>query len=290
MSFVSPNRISPTALTREHLLELAARPTDGHKGRFGRVAVVGGSVGMSGAAYFTAKAAYRAGAGIVEILSPEENRVIYQTTLPEAVLALYTRADPDLQSLVKLLARADSVALGMGLSEGRLCRDFLHITLTYSDKPLILDAEALHVLAQSDEHMRLLRERRFPTVLTPHVGEAAHLLHCTIAEIKKDPSAAAITLAKETESIVVLKDAKTFITDGVALYENCFGNNGMATGGSGDVLAGVIAAFAVRNDAITAAKLGVLAHALAGDAAAERCGMHGTMASDIIDSLCLILP
>ena len=290
MQTVSFNLTSPITLTREHLSQLTPRPADGHKGIFGRVAVIGGSVGMSGAAYFSAKAAYRAGAGIVEIFSPEENRVIYQTALPEAVLTLYKPSDPDLRFLIKLLGRADSVALGMGLSTGKLCHDLLHATLTYLEKPLVLDADALTVLAHSDEHLRLLRERRFPTVLTPHVGEAARLLHSTPAEIKKDPVAAAAALSQSTKSVIALKDAETVITDGATVYRNPFGNNGMATGGSGDVLAGIIAAFAARNEPLQAAALGGLAHALAGDAAAARCGMHGTMASDIIDGLQQILP
>ena len=290
MKFASSDGITPVPLTREHLASLAPRPADGHKGTFGRIAVIGGAVGMSGAAYLAAKAAYRAGAGIVEIFCPEENRVIYQTLLPEAVLTLYDNNDPDLRALHQVLKRADAVALGMGLGTDRLCRDFLHMTLTYCDKPLVLDADALNLLSCSDEHMRLLVGRGLPTVLTPHVGEAARLLHSTVADIKKDPIAAALTLAQNTNSIVALKDAKTLITDGTTLYCNTFGNNGMATGGSGDVLAGIISAFTVRNSALTAATLGVLTHALAGDAAAKHCGTHGTMASDIIDGLRQILP
>ena len=284
------NLITPIPLTRAHLSQLAPRPKEAHKGIFGRIAVIGGSVGMSGAAYLTAKAAYRAGAGIVEIFSPEENRIIYQVALPEAVLSLYDAKAPDHSLLVQLMERADSVALGMGLSAGDLCHNLLHTTLAHCQKPLVLDAGALQQLAQSEELLQLLQKRSAPTILTPHVGEAARLLHCSPATVKQDPIAAAVQLAQSTKSIVALKDAETIVTDGTVAYCNQFGNNGMATAGSGDVLAGIIAAFAARNDLLQAAALGVLAHALAGDAAAAQCGTHGTMASDIIDGLRQVLP
>ncbi|MBR7181775.1 MAG: NAD(P)H-hydrate dehydratase [Clostridia bacterium] len=281
---------NPRILQRQDLDRLPARPKDGHKGRFGRVAVVGGSVAMSGAGFLCAKAAYRTGTGLVELFAPEENRIIYQTQLPEALLSLYDNTAPDLAQLGRLFERADAVALGMGLSRGKNCRDFLRHALRYCDKPLILDADALNELSGAGECRQLLRERTAPTILTPHMGEAARLTFCTAAEIKQNRIAFAKELATDTASIVVLKDAETVITDGTATYINRFGNDGMATGGSGDVLAGIIAAFAVRSNPLEAACLGVLAHALAGDCAAERCGRHGLMASDIIEGLCVFLP
>ena len=278
-------------LEKEDLSSLPERPPRAHKGSFGRVLIIGGSVAMSGAAYFAAKAAYRAGAGLVEILAPAENRIIYQTQLPEALLTLYDPESPDEELISKTIARADAIAIGMGLGSSPTTTKLLDITLACARCPVVLDADALNDLAASETPRLRLAACKAPLVLTPHLGEAGRLMQASIPTIAAAPLQSATALAQKFAAVVALKDARTVITNGVDIAINTYGNSGMATGGSGDVLAGVIAAFlAARVPPTDAATLGVLAHALAGDAAVQKCGSHGLMASDIIEGLCQVLP
>lgn len=278
-------------LQKEDLDALPPRPARAHKGHFGRVLVIGGSVGMSGAAYFSAKAAYRAGAGLVEILAPQENRIIYQTQLPEALLTLYDPASPDKNALRAAIDRADAIAIGMGLGTSALTDTLVECVLLRAKVPVLLDADALNAIAASPSLFEQLTKCQAPCILTPHLGEASRLLSQSIPSLSQNLCAAAALLAKRSAAITVLKDARTVICDGNTYTVNPYGNSGMATGGSGDVLAGVIAAFLASGvSPKRAAELGVLTHAMAGDAAKERCGSHGLMASDIIDGICTVLP
>lgn len=286
----------PVPQDAAHLLEeadlsrLPPRPARAHKGTFGRVLVIGGSFGMSGAAYLAAKAAYRAGAGLVEIFAPEQNRIIYQTQLPEALLTLYDPEDLDKNALRAAVDRADAIAIGMGLGNAPVVTKLLDTVLTRAKVPVVIDADALNELARGGEIRARLASCKAPLVLTPHLGEAARLLSCNIPQIAADPINFAAQTSRALAAVTVLKDARTVITDGIRISLNVKGNSGMATGGSGDVLAGVIAAFlAAGVSPFTAAELGVLTHALAGDATMSRHGSHGLMASDIIDAISQIL-
>lgn len=280
-------------LSEKDLSKLPTRPANGHKGTFGRVLIVGGSIGMSGAAFLAAKAAYRAGAGLVRIFSPEENRIIYQTQLPEAVLTLY-RPDNAPSCLKEALDHADAVAIGMGLPPDALTKELVRAMLS-CPLPLVADAGALSAIAASPELLSLLRTREIPAVLTPHPGEAARLLGSPLPPDENERPAAAARLREITNAVVVLKSHRTVIDAGAEPFLCPFGNCGMATAGSGDVLAGMIAAFlavcpggafsADSPKAGDAACLGVLAHALAGDRAKEKRGLHGLMASDILEAL-----
>ncbi len=276
-------------LDKNDLDTLPVRPARAHKGTFGRVLIIGGSVGMSGAGYLAAKAAYRTGAGLVEIFAPQANRVIYQVQLPEALLSLYNPDALDEGALRAAVARADAIAIGMGLRCGALTAQLLQTVLQSATVPLLLDADALNELAAQPALLAVLQNYPHRKVITPHLGEMSRLAGKPISEIAKDLTSAASHMAKLLNATVVLKDARTVICEGDDLWINRYGNNGMATGGSGDVLAGVIAALLATGDEQAAAH-GVLAHALAGDAARERTGAHGLMASDIIEGLCQILP
>ncbi len=275
-------------LERRDLDTLPPRPRAAHKGSFGRVLVVGGSLGMSGAAHLCAKAAYRAGAGLVEILAPEENRIIHQIALPEALITTYEKNNIDPDTVRSAVARADAIAIGMGLSRGAHTAALIALVLENARCPIVLDADALNEIAATPVLRAALCFHDGKKILTPHLGEAARLRATQIPEIARDLPTAAKALADELHATVVLKDAHTVIADGDTLYVNPFGNSGMATGGSGDVLAGVIAAFAASGDG-HAAVHGVLAHALAGDAACEKLGSHAMMASDIANALSAVL-
>ena len=278
-------------LVEDDLSRLLPRPKRAHKGTFGRVLVIGGSVGMSGAAYLAAKAAYRAGAGLVEIFAPAENRIIYQTQLPEALLTLYDPNALDKNALRAAIERADAIAIGMGLGDTPVVTQLVDTVLTRAKVPVVVDADALNELVRGGEIRARLAGCKAPLILTPHLGEASRLLEQSIPQIAADPIHAARQMARSFAAVCALKDARTTVTDGMHLSLNVKGNSGMATGGCGDVLAGVITALAASGlPPFTAAELGVLSHAMAGDVAKEKCGSHGLMASDVIDALCRVLP
>jgi len=275
------------------LASILYRPPHAHKGTFGRVVVMGGCYGMSGAPYFAAKAAYRTGCGIVEVFTDEANRVPVQTLLPEAVLILYAPdATPTDEAFSRLFDRADSVVLGCGLGQSEAAYHIVEATLRLCQKPLVVDADALNLIAAHGPLMALMTARTTPTVITPHMGEAARLSGLEIAQLTADPFAAASTLSQQYNAVCVLKDARTIISDGGKFnLTQTHGNSGMATGGSGDCLAGLIGALLAktRNDpdaqpVFTAAQ-GVLIHAMAGDRAAKRLGECAVMASDIADAI-----
>lgn len=270
---------------------LPERPERSNKATFGRVLCAAGSYCMSGAAYLCAKAAYRSGAGIVSILTPEENRIILQSSLPEALVSVYSSHEPDEKTVSVAASAASVIAAGPGMGRSESARKVLTVLLRSSNKPMVLDADALNIIS---EEPRLWDIVPVGTVITPHPGEMARLCGCTVDEILSDVPGICKGFAKAHRVICVLKDHSTAVSDGTAsdcpLYLNDTGNSGMATGGSGDVLTGIIAALLAQGlTPFTAAALGVRIHGAAGDTAAKRLGEYSLMASDIIDALPEIL-
>ena len=265
------------------LKRIPKRPVRSNKGTFGRVLVVGGSVGMSGAAYFSAKAAYRSGAGLVQIVAPFENREIYQAQLPEAVLTLYNAKEPDERDIMNAVCRATSIAVGMGIGTSDVSKKILTWTLKAATVPLVIDADALNLIAANPELWELVPSK---SIITPHPAEMSRISGFSIEQICADIPAVAAKFASERDLICVLKDANTAVSDGVRTMINQSGNSGLATGGSGDVLAGIIAALIAQGTSLfDAAALGVYIHGLAGDDASARLSEYSVIASDIIDSL-----
>jgi NAD(P)H-hydrate epimerase len=274
---------------------MPARKQRSNKGDFGRVLCVCGSSGMSGAAYLCAKAAYRTGAGLVEIFTHECNRIILQSSLPEAIVTTYTD-DYDKNSLLCSLERADAIVVGCGLGVTPLSRsilsDILH-ALEGKEIPLVIDADAINLLARSRSLLKYVKG----AVLTPHFMEASRLLDRPIGELLPHTASVAHEIAKRYGAICVMKDHETAVSDGGdRIYINKSGNSGMATGGSGDVLAGILGGLLSQNSKATpslspleAVALGVYIHGLAGDAAAIKLGEYSLMASDIIDALPSVL-
>lgn len=272
------------------LARIPARPADSHKGTFGRVLVIGGSSCMSGAAYFSAKAAYRTGAGLVHILTHEDNRVILQTQLPEAILSTYGEY-VDEAKLTAALEKADVIVIGVGLGQSPAAEELVRITLSRADVPLVIDADAINLIAKNPA---LLDLASAPIIVTPHLMEMARLCDRTVPEIEADKLRYATEVAEQNALICVLKGHESLVVDGStderAVYVNKSGNSGMATGGSGDVLTGIIAALIGQGMLPSeAAPLGVYIHGLAGDAAAEDLGEYSVMASDIIDHISAVI-
>lgn len=247
---------------------LKPRPREFHKGDAGHVLMVGGDYGYSGAVRLAAEAALRVGAGLVSVVTRPENAWVLNVARPE----IMCHADTELKIL---LEKANLIAVGPGLGRTSWGRKLLTIALK-SDKPLIVDADGLNLLAD----MHLKQEN---WILTPHPGEAARLLKKTVSDIQLDRANSIAELKKKLGGVCVLKGAGTLvITSDSKLYKCEMGNPGMATGGTGDVLTGVIAGLVAQHMSLdNAAKLGVLVHALAGDLAAKG-GERGMIASDMM--------
>lgn len=255
-----------------------------NKGTYGKLLVIAGSVNMAGAAILAAKAAYAAGCGLVKILTPKENRIILQTAVPEAVLSTYDKEKIEDIDIWEMIRWADAVVAGPGLSKGEAARFLVDTVLQEQKKPVLLDADALNLIAEIEKHKRMLGENK---IITPHLGEMARLTEKNVMEISADILGYASDFAKKYQTICVLKDActATALPDG-SVYLNTSGNAGMATAGSGDVLSGIIGALlAFGMEPAGAAPAGVYLHGMAGDDAAERIGKTGMTAMDLIDGI-----
>jgi NAD(P)H-hydrate epimerase len=269
---------------------LPARPGDAHKGDAGRVLVVAGSPGLTGAACLAGNAAARAGAGLVTVACPAPLQPVLAAKLTEVMTVALPAAETGtltaaaLEPLRAWQAKADALALGPGLSQAPGVGELVAGLLAEWDGPVVLDADGLNVLAGQTE---VLTRREAPTVVTPHPGELARLLRVSIEAIQADRLSAARDAAERLDCLVVLKGAATIIAtpDGEA-WLNPTGNPGMASGGMGDVLTGVIAALLAEGcDPLEAAVAGVYLHGLAGDLAAADLGPRGLLAGDVLDRL-----
>lgn len=265
-----------------------------NKGSYGKVLLIAGSKNMAGAALLSGTAAYKSGSGLVRIFSCEENRVILQEKLPEAILTTYDSEEKAWELLPESLSWASVIGIGPGIGQSAFARKLVKQVLTLGKTPLVIDADGLNNLAallQEDTELRqLFHEYEGGMILTPHLKEMSRLTGEEIAEIRSNlPKAAASTADKG--HVIVLKDARTIVSDGsVPSYINMSGNNGMATGGSGDVLTGIICGFLAGGlDILTAARLGVYCHGLAGDAAAKEKGYYSVLAGDLPNYLETIL-
>ncbi|MCD8241415.1 MAG: NAD(P)H-hydrate dehydratase [Lachnospiraceae bacterium] len=268
------------------LERLPVRTAHSHKGTYGKVLCVAGSAGMAGAAYLCAYAAYRAGAGLVRIMTPEENRIILQELLPEAVLTTFDCGQPDWAKMAESFAWADVSAVGPSLGGEMWAKRIVERSLLEFDKPLVLDADGLNALAAMGTN-ELLTNRHSPLIVTPHVGEFSRLSGVPIQKVMKDVPGYAARFAEEHHCICVLKDAPTAVgTQMGSVFVNTSGNNGMSTAGSGDVLTGIIAGLlGQQSKPLDAALLGVWLHGRAGDLAAEKEGSYGLMARHLIEYL-----
>jgi NAD(P)H-hydrate epimerase len=263
-------------MTRPELGALAApRAADAHKGDFGHVLVVGGAPGMAGAARLAAEAAARCGAGLVSVATHAAHASVLNAGRPE----LMVRAVDGHGQLASLLARASVVAIGPGLGQGAWSRRLFEQVLD-SGLPLVVDADALNLLARDP----LWRE---DWVLTPHPGEAARLLATSSGAVQQDRFAAARELQARYGGVVVLKGSGSLVSADRPPQRLCaLGNPGMASGGMGDVLTGVIAALRAQGlAAFAAACAGVCVHAQAADLIAAGNGQRGLLAADLMPAI-----
>lgn len=265
------------------LTSLPKRSDHSNKGTFGKLLVIAGSENMAGAAIFTAKAAYRSGVGLVKVYTHEVNRTIIQGSVPEALISTYCHTI-NKEQLINDLQWADAVVIGPGLGQSSLAQEIFNVARSTVSVPIVLDADALNLLSENTEDL-LLPHTEY--VLTPHLGEFSRLVKKSVHWIQNHLVESAVDFARTYDVICVLKDFRTVTASPYGIsYLNLSGNNGMATGGSGDVLAGIIGALLAQGiNSVDASSIGVFIHGLAGDAAKEKMGTHSIMASDIIDAL-----
>jgi ADP-dependent NAD(P)H-hydrate dehydratase len=268
---------------------LPPRPPESNKGAFGRVLIVAGSRGMSGAAVLCASAALRGGAGLVKLAVPEGILPFVAVANPCYLTAPLPQddrgqlADCAEQELLTLVQENDVLALGPGLGRSPAITALLSSVLAQAQIPIVLDADGLNAL---QHHTALLKGRSTPLILTPHPGEFARLLDSDVATVQNQQQDLAVRFAADHGVVLVLKGQGTIVTDGHRVYRNTTGNPGMATGGTGDVLTGLIAALLGQKlEPFAAAQLGVHVHGLAGDMARDDLGEVSLIASDLLDYL-----
>ncbi len=256
----------------------------GHKGTFGKILLLCGSRGFTGAAWFAAMGALRSGAGLVFLGVPESIYAIEAVKLNEPVVFPLPEEGGMLSQLTipeieKRLPQMDAVLIGCGLGQSEGTLAVAEAVLRKANCPVVLDADGINVLAA---HKDILRGRAFPTILTPHEGEFLRFG----GVMGEDRMASAVRFAREWNCILVLKGHETCITDGYFCYRNHTGNPGMAVGGSGDVLAGMVTSLLGQGvEPLKAAACAVWLHGAAGDVCARKLGQYGMLPTDMLDAL-----
>ena len=295
---------------------LPKRRADGNKGTFGKILVIAGSRGVSGACTMSAQAALRMGAGMVRVFTHEDNRVILQETIPEAMCSTYSSLMKDSspnagrertssgddfaeldssveQELWTCLTWADAAVIGPGLGRSEGCRQLLAFVLKHADalpRGLVIDADAIRLLAEGDGlYGELLSAgSRIPVILTPHPAECAALFHKTVSEVLANRFEWLPEFAERFHCTIAGKDARTLVASfgHTERYLNTSGNDGLATAGSGDVLTGIAAAcLGLGMEGFAAAKAAVYIHGAAADALAKERSRRSIMATDLIRKL-----
>lgn len=279
----------PQILRPFTLPAIPRRPADGHKGTFGKVVVIGGSIGMSGAVSLASVSALRTGSGLVTAAIPRAIQNVVAGYEP-CVMTIGLKDDPETglsevseEMVVSLIEGRDALAIGPGLGKGSAAVRLVESLLRLAKCPLVVDADGLNLAAEA---CLFSRERQCPCVITPHPGEFARLTGRSITEIEKHREEIAQEFAESHSLVVALKGPGTIVTDGIRLFRNTTGNSGMGTGGSGDVLTGIVVSLLGQQlPAFEATALAVHAHGLAGDVAAEQFTERGMIASDLLKCL-----
>lgn len=292
---IEKQNIKAEVIDREMVSSIIPKRKDNsNKGDYGRVLLVSGSTGMTGSGCLCANAALRSGVGLVYLGVPASLSPIYSSVLLEPIVVpLDDNGEGRLSgrsadTILDRLEKMDAAAIGPGLSTGEGVAEDVFKVVEHAKVPLVLDADALNAIAGD---INVFKKLKTQAIITPHPGEMARLTGLSIKEIQADRSAIASRFAGEWGIVVVLKGSRTVIAlpDG-RMYINTCGNPGMATGGTGDVLTGIIAGLAAQGmTPANAAIAGVYLHARAGDAAAERKGMAGMVAGDLLEELPYIL-
>ena len=266
------------------------RPDDSNKGTLGSLLCICGSYGMAGAAIMAGKAALRCGIGLLKIAVPKSIYPVCATNILESIYYPLEETSNGIISskntdfLLEMCEKSSAVLIGCGLSVCDDTKNLVQSVITNCEKPLVIDADALNCICNKPEFLKNLK---VPAIITPHPGELARLLHSTPKTVNLNRENTAIDFAKKFGVVTVLKGAGTIIAspDG-EVYINHTGNSGMATGGSGDVLSGIIGSLLAQGASpINAAAAGVFLHGTIGDLAAEKLGKISMLPTDMIDMI-----
>ena len=266
------------------------RPDDSNKGTLGSLLCICGSYGMAGAAIMAGKAALRCGIGLLKIAVPKSIYPVCATNILESVYypleetSIGVISSKNTDFLLEMCEKSSAVVIGCGLSVCDDTKNLVQSVITNCEKPLVIDADALNCICNKPE---ILKNLKAPAIITPHPGEMARLLHSTPKTVNSNRENTAIDFAKKFGVVTVLKGAGTIIAspDG-EVYINHTGNSGMATGGSGDILSGIIGSLLAQGASpINAAAAGVFLHGTIGDLAAEKLGKISMLPTDMIDMI-----
>lgn len=279
------NKIKATAFTydKKDLSLIPKRKKYSNKGSYGRVLIVAGSEKMSGAALLCSKAAYKSGCGIVEVFTHSACASVIRNALPEAIVGEYKSDSIDYERLYDAIIAASATVIGPGLSKNNDAREILRYVLESSGEKTVIDADALNIISETPDLLPYIKGK----IITPHLGEMSRLINKPISEISEDLIGCASNFANRYGCICVLKDSRTIVAaPSEAVFINTAGNSGMAKGGSGDTLAGIIASLMSQGlNQSDAARIGVYLHACAGDAAKSEHGEYAMIASDISEAV-----
>jgi len=277
-------------MVHEYIKKIPERSKNSHKGDYGRILIIAGSRGMTGAAFLSAEGALLTGSGLVTAGIPESLNSIMEIKLTEVMtlplpetkeVSLSLKAKPQ---ILEFSEKCDAVAIGPGIGTNDETKKLVQELLEEIEKPIVLDADGINALGKN---LEIIRNRKAETVITPHPGEMARLTGTNINEVQSKRKDIAKNAAELTGAVVCLKGHGTVVADPSGnVYVNETGNSGMATGGTGDILTGMIASFIgqkvdVQNAAISAVYL----HGLAGDIAAEKKGQFSMRATDILNNI-----
>lgn len=285
----------PKVITDEYIKNLLPkRSKDHHKGLSGTAALYIGSKGYAGAAVIAAKSAVKSGVGIANIILPEDIYPIVCTSIPEAICTLLSPIQKneinceDTEKTIRTINNSTAALIGCGLGQSEQVKNTVTKILKKCNTPLVIDADGINVLANSIE---LIADYKCDKVFTPHPKEASRLLKCSVDEIQKNRETSAIKLSKMLKSTVILKGYNTIIsTDSGENYVVLEGNPGMATAGTGDMLAGMVVAFIAQGvSPDNAAVLGAKLHAISGDIALKESSILSLTPSDMINVLPSVL-
>ncbi len=271
---------------------LMNRSKDSHKGTYGRVGVIAGSEGMSGAPFLSSLSALRTGSGLVYTMVPDVISNILEIKSVEAIVKSFKDngegfSRTSIKDIIDYSKKLDIIALGPGLGVDDDRKELVCEILKNVSCPVVLDADGINCIANNKQ---VLKNRKSTTVITPHMMEFSRLTNVDVDELQNNREKYSMDFAKLYGVIVVLKGHNTVVCDGEKVYINSTGNPGMATAGSGDVLTGVIASLLGQGlKAFDAAKMGVYLHGLAGDMVKQEKGEHGIIASDIIEFIPLAI-
>lgn len=269
---------------------LPKRIEDSHKASYGRIGVIAGSTGMTGAAYLVCQSALRTGGGLVYSIVPRSLELIMSIKLTEAIVKVIEDKDrgyfieESINEILEETHKMDSIALGPGIGVDRGRVNLVREIIRNTEVPLVIDADGLNCISKDID---MLRKKKGPIIITPHPGEMGRLLNLDIKEIEGKRQYYSKYISEKYNIITVLKGHKTIVTSpGGESYINTTGNPGMATAGSGDVLTGIIASLLGQGlGPYDAGKLGVYLHGLAGDIVKDEIGEYGIIARDIIEAI-----